>query len=199
MRLTDQDLATIFKYGMSVTKLDDPDEDDIPLRGVVEPARDDDDAFAFFINEFAGTWYSREVEPDGTGGYIVDTNWGEKLRLFPIPESQKFVLRMDYIDQMKEFFGPGDTWPVFRAVSEDHDLDFNAIMIPEKDDDYGPFIGHMRPNAEKDFYMEISDTEKHATEWIVTTTNGRWALRRLPRHHAYAFIEELRKEGTDVG
>ncbi len=202
MRLTDHDLATIFKYGISVTQEshhngDDP-EDVIPLRGTVTPHDENADWFNVWVTEGMNSVFTRDVDPDGRGGYI-NNRLGVTFRFFPLPKSRKFVHHESYIDQMQEFFGPADTWPVFRAVSEDHDLDFNAIMFPEKDDDYGPFIGYMRPNAEKDFYMEISATEKHATEWIVTTTNGRWALRRLHPLHASRFIDQLREEGIDVG
>lgn len=98
------------------------------------------------------------------------------------------------MQELKEFFGPA-----FRAVSEDHDLDFRALMVPEKDDGEGPFIGYMWPNPEKNFYMEISDTEKRDDEWIVTTTNGRWSLRRLPEDQAKAFVKQIRKDGVTVG
>lgn len=102
---------------------------------------------------------------------------------------------MSYIQEMKEFFGPG---PAFRAVSESQDIDFRAVMFAERDEPDAPFIGYMRPNPEKDFYMEISETEKREDEWIVTTPNGRWALRRLPEDQAKAFVKQLRKDGVDV-
>lgn len=202
MRLTDQDLATIFKHGVSVTQeshpIGDDREDVVPLRGTVAPHDENPDWFNVWVTDGANSVFTREVEPDGRGGYIND-RLGVTFRFFPLPKSQKYVHQMSYIDQMKEFFGPGDTWPVFRAVSEDHDLDFKAIMIPVKDDDFGRFIGYMRPNPEKGFHFDVLETDLREREWIVTTTNGRWALRRLPRHHAYAFIEELRREGIDVG
>ncbi|MFJ4046673.1 hypothetical protein ACIPV2_13115 [Microbacterium sp. NPDC089987] len=77
---------------------------------------------------------------------------------------------MSCFGDMQEFFGPESSWPAFRAVAEDHMLDFRAIMIPEKDD-----------------------------EWIVTTTNGRWAFRRLPQEQRDAFVQQLRKDGLSVG
>ncbi|MBS1673880.1 MAG: hypothetical protein JSS74_07940, partial [Actinobacteria bacterium] len=104
-----------------------------------------------------------------------------------------------YIQEMREFFDPSVGWPAFHAVSEDHVLAFRAIMIPEKDDGDGPFIGYMRPNPEKDFYMEISATEKRPDEWIVTTTNGRWALRRLDPADVKEFTAALQDDGVDVG
>lgn len=106
---------------------------------------------------------------------------------------------MSYISDMQTFFGPESSWPAFRAVAEDQMLDFRAIMIPERDEPDLPFIGTMRPNPAKEFYMEISDTEKRADEWIVTTTNGRWAFRRLTDDQRAAFIAALQSDGVDVG
>lgn len=106
---------------------------------------------------------------------------------------------MSCFGDMQEFFGPESSWPAFRAVAEDHMLGFRAIMIAEKDDGAGPFIGYMRPNPDKDFYMEISATERRDDEWIVTTTNGRWAFRRLPQEQRDAFVQQLRKDGLSVG
>ncbi|MFJ4046672.1 hypothetical protein ACIPV2_13110 [Microbacterium sp. NPDC089987] len=95
MKLTDDDLTSLFPYGMSVTQEshvpgDDP-EDVIPLRGIVTPHDENPDWFNLWITDGANTVFTREVEPDGTGGYMND-RLGVAYRFFPLPESRQVIL-----------------------------------------------------------------------------------------------------------
>lgn len=87
MRLTDGDLAHLFRYGMVLQRLDNPD--DIPMRGEVMPHPDKPDVFWFKMYGVGDSWYTRDVESDGIGGYTFTDLWGGRRRLFPLPEADK--------------------------------------------------------------------------------------------------------------
>ena len=93
MKLTDEDLNTLFPYGMSVTRESDipgDPEDVVPLRGMPQGHGENADWFDLWVTDGASSVFTREVEPDGHGGYLND-RLGVTFRFFPIPASQKFV------------------------------------------------------------------------------------------------------------
>lgn len=94
MKLTDDDLRTIFKFGISITQEshvpgDDP-EDVIPLRGTVEPHEENPDWFNVWVTEGANSVFTRQVEPDGTGAFMND-RLGITFKFFPLPEERRIV------------------------------------------------------------------------------------------------------------
>lgn len=95
MKLTDDDLTNLFPHGMSVTQEShvpgDNPEDVTPLRGIVTPHDENPDWFNLWITDGANTVFTREVEPDGAGGFMND-RLGVAYRFFPLPESRKVIL-----------------------------------------------------------------------------------------------------------
>lgn len=87
MRITDGDLAHLFHYGMVIERLDG--EGDASLRGQALPHPDNPDVFYFVIRGVGDSWYSREVQPDGSGRYTFTDAWGQRRRIYPLPESEK--------------------------------------------------------------------------------------------------------------
>ena len=87
MRITDGDLAHLFHYGMVIERLDG--EGDAPLRGQALPHPDSPDLFYFVIRDVGDSWYSREVQTDGSGRYTFTDPWGQRRRIYPLPESEK--------------------------------------------------------------------------------------------------------------
>jgi hypothetical protein len=88
MWLTDNDLRHLFRFGMAIQRADDPE--DIPMRGLAKPHPENPDWFDLWVTDGANTVFARDVEPDGTGGYLND-RLGIAYRFFPVPESQKIV------------------------------------------------------------------------------------------------------------
>lgn len=94
MILSDDDLKALFPHGMSVTQEsyvpgDDP-EDVIPLRGTVTPHGENPEWFCLWITDGANSIFTREVEPDGSDGYLND-RLGISYRFLPIPEAQAVI------------------------------------------------------------------------------------------------------------
>lgn len=87
MQLSDDDLARLFVFGMAIQRLDDPD--DVPMRGEVMPHPENPAVFWFRMHGVGDTWYPREVEPDGLGGYTFTDPWGARRRISPLPKSEK--------------------------------------------------------------------------------------------------------------
>lgn len=87
MRLTDNDILHLFKFGMGMQRLDE--ERDIPIHGMVEPHPDNPDWINLWITDGANTVLPRDVEHDGTGGYLLNDPWGGRKRVFPLPEAEE--------------------------------------------------------------------------------------------------------------
>lgn len=86
MRLTDEDLDHLFKFGMGMQRLDHAGEQ--PWYGRVEPHEENLDWINLWLTEGANTVLPREVEHDGIGGYLFTDPWGGRRRVFPLPEAE---------------------------------------------------------------------------------------------------------------
>lgn len=88
MRLTDEDLRSLFPHGMLVFREDQRGEgesvDDMPLHGSVGPHHENPDWFNLWITDGANTVFTREVQPEGDGSYLND-RLGVAYRFRPVP------------------------------------------------------------------------------------------------------------------
>ena len=87
MRLTNEDLKHLFKFGMGMQRLDE--DGSHPVRGIAEPHGENREWISLWITDGANTVLPRDVEHDGIGGYLFTDPWGGRRRLFPLPEAER--------------------------------------------------------------------------------------------------------------
>ncbi|WP_438354373.1 hypothetical protein [Microbacterium sp. CJ88] len=87
MRLTDNDIRHLFKFGMGMQRLDEAHH--LPIHGRVEPHPDNPDWINLWVADGANTVLPRDVEHDGIGGYLFNDPWGGHRRVFPLPEAEE--------------------------------------------------------------------------------------------------------------
>lgn len=70
---------------MAMQKLDERDES--LWRGLAEPHPENPDWIDLWITYEMNTVVPRDVEPDDLGGYTFLDQWGDRRRIFPLPEA----------------------------------------------------------------------------------------------------------------